>query len=741
MPMPVVSVFRSTIHHEMEDSDPFLPPVTVVQVQVSGNYREYNAISLKQQLIRQKLWFQAEKQEENLQTGWLSGRQGRTGVNIYSSDPTCGEFQKLKCRAAILCTIPIPASLPVLVTDSTLVHVHVRDTLLGLDPIEAIEDENIESLYNDSTPGELLLHLESMLLNPTWVGTSHNALVHRHLQEHRQAQLRIALGLEELKPEPRPIPRPRFLLVHSSEEKDRKADLIVALAQRRLGAQVHVLRPGPLIARYGVHADAALSMTVHQIVVSASMDNHTTVVVLDHCQDMIQGPKSHKNTAMRPIYQGMLAYLRQLTSLLHRRQEVPFPTNALYNAGDDGCELNASVAFIAVETCDDNDKCLELLTNVTRYRFPTLSATTRQNAFSFVLRKLQLSTELAERLPLMASAAVSLGSNDFRRITQHLEERCTQPISCADFQNALRLVSDSGDSIKVSFEGSKTTEDLFSSVGGNLKAKAALEDALAMDPKFRARMKAAGIQPFTGVLLYGPPGTGKTLLARSVAQALGDSTGRGGAFVSIKSTDVARAEVGNGEKMLKRAFETARMNSPSVIFIDEFQALFVERGRGGSSRLTTTLMICMDDVKRWRDLDEKAEGMVDSSITRIVVLAATNTPWMIDKSFLRPGRFDKSVKVGLPTENERVLIFMVHVKKMRTSLPDIRETCTLLAQKAEGFSGADIVAAIQEAAVQCVLDGRDLVLERDLLQSTESHRPTSDETLLKRIDDWRVHSF
>ncbi len=116
----------------------------------------------------------------------------------------------------------------------------------------------------------------------------------------------------------------------------------------------------------------------------------------------------------------------------------------------------------------------------------------------------------------------------------------------------------------------------FDSVGGNQDAKLALEDALALDPKNRRLLTSFGLQPPIAVLLYGPPGTGKTLLARSVAQSLsGENISRpgklGGAFITLKASDVVRPEVGNSEKTIVSVFEIARSSAPSVVFIDEFQ--------------------------------------------------------------------------------------------------------------------------------------------------------------------------
>ena len=133
------------------------------------------------------------------------------------------------------------------------------------------------------------------------------------------------------------------------------------------------------------------------------------------------------------------------------------------------------------------------------------------------------------------------------------------------------------------------------------------------------------------ILLYGPPGTGKTLLAKAVARLLHsrNASSVDGTIVSLSSSDIIRAPVGSGENMVVLAFESARMNAASVVFIDEFQALFTERSSGGSGRLSSTLLQCMDDVKQWRDADANAastgQNVMDRA-GRVVVLAATNNP-------------------------------------------------------------------------------------------------------------------
>ena len=145
-------------------------------------------------------------------------------------------------------------------------------------------------------------------------------------------------------------------------------------------------------------------------------------------------------------------------------------------------------------------------------------------------------------------------------------------------------------------DGNESATTLFSSIGGNDEAKKSLLDALAFDRRKRMILSKFGLAPPTGVLLYGPPGCGKTLLAKATAQMMEPSPRdglssrglgeAGGLFISLSASDIARSEVGQSEKLVAKAFETARDNAPSVIFIDEFQALFTSRdgvGGGGKS--------------------------------------------------------------------------------------------------------------------------------------------------------------
>jgi proteasome regulatory subunit len=390
-----------------------------------------------------------------------------------------------------------------------------------------------------------------------------------------------------------------------------------------------------------------------------------------------------------------------------------------------------------------------------RYRLPALTASTRLSALlaSFRREQLQLSFDLEQRLPFVAASAVWARGSVFRRLARRARMISTNDggvVGVATVESALASIgkaSSAGSEVRFLAQDDAGS-DFFSTVGGNEKAKMALEDALALDSGRQRMLDAFGLLAPTGILLYGPPGTGKTLLAKAVAKLLRSrntsGSSIGGAFVSLSSSDIVRAEIGSGEKMVVLAFETARMNAPSVVFIDEFQALFTERSSGGSGRLSTTLLQCMDDVKRWRLADKSvstSEGDEANKDSHVVVLAATNTPWMVDKAFLRPGRFDRVVNVGLPSVQDRVSILRLLIGRMKMreaeDMDDLERTCVNLAECTQGFSGADLAALCRAAAVRCLLENGECVDERHFIEVQERGLVASSSgELVERIRRW-----
>lgn len=568
------------------------------------------------------------------------------------------------------------------------------------------------------------------------------------------------------------------LIVHSPHHGAGKSLLVQCLArQLEPRARVYVIRSASLLAQYGIAADAVLESTLHELVYGAGvLQGRPVCLVLDDL-DALLSPAStstaYSGDAAIPVLNAMTTHLRVLTRSL-QEGVFPFPIkNPLYNVcaaalPQHGWVAPVRLCFVGIMTCaddggrgalsgsgigHDDSSSMSLFDYLVagRYRLPTLTASTRLTAFCAALRRagVSLDSDAEQGLARLAASATWAYGPAFERTAQQLPVG----IECSreDLQKAFARVGRTMSSSKasVSFEspantGGGSSDDLFDSVGGNTEAKLALREALALEPTRRALLASFGLLPPAGVLLYGPPGCGKTLLAKAIARALQSqnaSSAIGGAFVSLSSSDIVHAEVGTGEKLLVSAFETARMNTPSVIFIDEFQALFTDRSSGGSSRFSTTLLSLLDDIRRWEVADQKVdstEGTSSSMLaTRIVVLAATNTPWMVDKAFLRPGRFDHVVHVGLPDLQDRQSIFCLLIEKMKTSFANVDSFSQILAQRTQGYSGADIATVCRTAAVNALVGNDAWVGEAHFLAALDQVKPSSSQELVAKISKWK----
>ena len=246
----------------------------------------------------------------------------------------------------------------------------------------------------------------------------------------------------------------------------------------------------------------------------------------------------------------------------------------------------------------------------------------------------------------------------------------------------------------------------YSDVAGQDTALAEIENIVGLPLKHPDYFTAIRVEPHRGILLYGPPGNGKTLIARAVA---GEANAH---FELINGPEILSKWVGQSEENLRRIFERAARFAPSIVLIDEIDAIASIRDRMTHHHdvtLISQLLVLLDGLR---------------SRGAVTVVGSTNRLDAIDPAIRRPGRFDYHIEVGLPGAAGRIAIMTVHLQKMRSKLP---EDMQIIADRTEGFSGAELAAVCREAGLVAIKRGigqaiapPDLVVcESDVLRAIE----------------------
>ena len=253
-------------------------------------------------------------------------------------------------------------------------------------------------------------------------------------------------------------------------------------------------------------------------------------------------------------------------------------------------------------------------------------------------------------------------------------------------------------------------------IGGLDDAKQELKEAVEWPLKYPENFQKFGINPPKGVLLYGIPGTGKTLLAKAVAS---ESEAN---FISIKGPELLSKWVGESEKGVREVFRKAKQTAPTVIFFDEIDSIASTRSgndtdSGVTKRVVNQLLTEMDGLEELED---------------VAIIAATNRPDIIDPGLMRPGRFDRHIKVDTPSEEARIAIFEVHTKDMPlASDVDLKK----LAKSTDGYVGADIEAVCREAAMLTLRNNMEAseIPNKYFKEAIEKVKPTenTDEQLVQ----------
>lgn len=207
-----------------------------------------------------------------------------------------------------------------------------------------------------------------------------------------------------------------------------------------------------------------------------------------------------------------------------------------------------------------------------------------------------------------------------------------------------------------------------------------------------------GIVPPKGVLLVGPPGCGKTLLAKAVANHT-DAT-----FIRMVGSELAQKYIGEGGRMVRELFSLAKEKSPSVIFLDEIDAIGAKRLDGSTSgdrEVQRTLMQLLAELDGFDALQD------------VKIIAATNRPDILDDALLRPGRFDRIIEIPIPDDESRKSILNVHLKSMNTKKINVQR----IVERTKGYSGAELKATCVESGMIAIRAGRNTVTQNDVLEA------------------------
>jgi transitional endoplasmic reticulum ATPase len=266
----------------------------------------------------------------------------------------------------------------------------------------------------------------------------------------------------------------------------------------------------------------------------------------------------------------------------------------------------------------------------------------------------------------------------------------------------------------VEFREDKIPEVTYEDIGGLDEPIRKIREMVELPMKKPEIFERLGIDPPKGVLLYGPPGTGKTLLAKAVANETDAH------FILLNGPEVMSKWVGEAEKKIREVFDDAEKNAPSIIFIDEIDAIAPKREDvigEVERRVVAQILASMDGMK--------GRG-------KVVVIAATNRQNALDPALRRPGRFDREIEIGIPDKKSRLEILKIHTRGM-----PLKQDVDLekMADVTHGFVGADLAALSREAAMNVLrklIDQEKLELYND--------KPLSKETLEKMrvgIEDFR----
>ncbi|KAF7702797.1 26S proteasome regulatory subunit 6A [Cucumispora dikerogammari] len=251
-----------------------------------------------------------------------------------------------------------------------------------------------------------------------------------------------------------------------------------------------------------------------------------------------------------------------------------------------------------------------------------------------------------------------------------------------------------------SMELDEKPQQSYEEIGGLERQIEELNEAIVLPLTHPERFKKLGLKPPKGVLLYGPPGTGKTLMARACA-AKTNAT-----FLKLAGPQLVQMYIGEGAKMVRDAFELAKEKAPSIIFIDEIDAIGCKRSEGEDTEFREVQRTMLELLSRLDGFD---------SNDNIKFIAATNRVDILDPALMRSGRIDLKIEFPLPNAEGRMRVLQIHSRKLNHSDIDFEE----LARSTDGFNGAQLKAVTVEAGMIALRRSAEKICHNDFLEGIQ----------------------
>ena len=270
-----------------------------------------------------------------------------------------------------------------------------------------------------------------------------------------------------------------------------------------------------------------------------------------------------------------------------------------------------------------------------------------------------------------------------------------------DTLSVIEVLHDAWDPLVTGAEMLEKPDTSYSDMGGIEEQINLIKECIELPLTSPESFTRFGINPPKGVLLVGPPGCGKTMLAKAVASSTDCS------FIRLVGSELAQKYIGEGGRMVRELFDLAREKAPSIVFIDEIDAIGAKRldtATSGDREVQRTLMQLLAELDGFDALDD------------VKLISATNRPDILDEALLRPGRFDRIIEIPLPDDDGRTAILNIHMGKMPMSKNlSIKKIVT----QTNGFSGADLKATCVEAAMVAIRAKRKSVNSKDFRTAIE----------------------